>query len=221
MDHPFVRLKIFRKLPKHYNEFSKKVYSNKKNTDRLKIHNDLYIKIRNKIENQIKNKNYPIINKTLLKYLEEILNMNGEYDKLYNQFKKQELHKKNANNTISLTNRVFTNIRNTINRRVNTNFFNNQSKIVNNYEKLNGGLIFFNREYKIIFQAVFKKMSEFVELISKSTKATQEIVNAKEFIVRNQKFLTKIINFNKEYLELQQQINKNLGNNTNVRTVQG
>jgi hypothetical protein len=64
-------------------------------------------------------------------------------------------------------------------------------------------------------------MSEFVELISKSTKATQEIVNAKEFIVRNQKFLTKIINFNKEYLELQQQINKNLGNNTNVRTVQG
>lgn len=221
MDHPFVRLRIFRALPKHYNEFSKKVYSNKKNTDRLKIHNDLYIKIRNKIENQIKNKNYPIINKTLLKYLKEILNMNGEYDKLYNQFKKQELHKKNANNTISLTNRVFTNIRNTINRRVNTKFFNNQSKIVNNYEKLNGGLIFFNREYKIIFQAVFKKMSEFVALISKSTTDTQEIGNAKDFIEYNQKFLTKIINFNKEYLELQQQINKNLGNNTNVRTVQG
>lgn len=220
-----LRVKRFKVLlPKYYNEFSKKVYSNKKNTDRLKIHNDLYIKIRNKLENQIKNKKYPIINTTDLKYLEEILNMNGEYDKLYKTFNKYKLSKQRANN-INITNRKTIN---NINRQqlnirgVKTEFFNNQTGILTNFIRLNqnDGIRFFKHEYKIIFQDVTNKFSEFVNLVSENPQPMNKIHKAKEYIIYNQKFLKRIIDLNKEYLKFQQ-INKNLGNNTNVRTVQG
>lgn len=220
-----LRVKRFKVLlPKYYNEFSKKVYSNKKNTDRLKIHNDLYIKIRNKIENQIKNEKYPIINTTDLKYLEEILNMNGEYDKLYTTFNKYKLSKQRANN-INITNRKTIN---NINRQqlnirgVKTEFFNNQTGILTNFIRLNqnDGIRFFKHEYKIIFQDVTNKFSEFVNLVSENPQPMNKIHKAKEYIIYNQKFLKRIIDLNKEYLKFQQ-INKNLGNNTNVRTVQG
>jgi hypothetical protein len=216
-----LRVKRFNLLQKHYSEFSKKVYPNKTNTNRLKIHNDLY----KKIEKQIENKDYPIINKTLLKYLEEILNMNGEYDILYKKFKKHKLAEQRANN-INITNRkTINNIKNHMqlnNRGVKTDFFNNQTVLITNFINLNrnDGIRFFKHEYKIIFQDVTNKFSEFVNLVSENPQPMNKIHKAKEYIIYNQKFLKRIIDLNKEYLKFQQ-INKNLGNNTNVRTVQG